>query len=113
MNYAYVLDRPYVTSAMNAYDARQAARPVPAPAVTKWKQEVRFKVGSYALVTSAFVVTDAGVTPTTCVVNVSFLLGTTQNGERQSTSGGTIVSAFRMQKIGGTWYVASEPLLPQ
>lgn len=113
LNYAYTLTRPYLTPAMNAYYARQAAHPLPTPVVAKWKQEVRFKAGSYALVTAAFIVTDASVTPTTCVVNVDFLLGTTQNGARQGTAGSTIVDAFRMQKIGGTWYVASAALLPQ
>ncbi len=113
LNYAYVLTRPYLTPAMNAYYARQAARPTQAPVVAKWKQEVRFKAGSYALVTAAFIVTDAGITPTTCVVNVDFLLGTTLDGARQGTAGSTIVDAFRMQKIGGTWYVASGALLPQ
>ncbi len=112
-NYAYVLTRPYLTPAMNAYYVRQSTRPLLPPMVAKWKQDVRFKVGQYALVTAAFLVTDAGVTPTTCVVNVDFLLGVTQNGVRQGTAGGTIVDAFRMQKIGGTWYVASAPLLPQ
>jgi len=114
MDYAYVLTRPYLTPAMNAFYTRQAARPPLGGLVAaRWKQDVRFKVGSYALVTAAFIVTDAGVTPTTCVVNVDFLLGATQNGVRAGTAGGTIVDAFRMQRIGGTWYVASPPQLPQ
>jgi len=113
MNYAYVLTRPYLTPAMNAFYVRQAARPALAPVVAKWKQEVRFKAGSYAVVTSSFIVTDAGVTPTTCIVNVDFLLGTTLDGARQGTAGAPIVDAFRMQKIGGTWYVATAALLPQ
>jgi hypothetical protein len=113
MNYAYVLERPYLTPAMNAYDVRQAARPTLAPVVAKWKLDVQFKAGSYAQVTNAWVVTDAGVTTTTCVVEVSFLLGTTQDGVEQGTSGITLVYAFQMQKIGATWYVASQPQQPQ
>jgi hypothetical protein len=112
-NYAYVLERPYLTPAMNAYDVRQAARPTLAPVVAKWKLDVQFKAGSYAQVTNAWVVTDAGVTTTTCVVEVSFLLGTTQDGVEQGTSGITLVYAFQMQKIGATWYVASQPQQPQ
>ena len=109
-----MLTRPYLTPAMNAYYARQAARPPLGGLVAaRWKQDVRFNAGSYALVTAAFIVTDAGVTPTMCVVNVDFLLGTTLDGARQGTAGSTIVDAFRMQKIGGTWYVASAALLPQ
>jgi hypothetical protein len=112
-NYVYVLERPYLAPAMNAYDVRQAERPALAPVVAKWKLDVRFKVGSYALVTNAWDVQDAGVTPTTCVVEVDFLLGTTQAGVRQGTVGSTLTYAFQMQRIGGKWYVASQPQVPQ
>jgi hypothetical protein len=113
LNYAYVLERPYLTPAMNAYDVRQAARPTLAPVVAKWKLDVQFKAGAYALVSNAWVVTDAGVTATTCVVEVSFLLGTTQDGVEQGTVGSAVVYAFQMQKIGDKWYVASQPQQPQ
>jgi hypothetical protein len=113
MNYAYVLERPYLTPAMNAYDVAQAARPALAPVVEKWQQDVQFKAGAYALVSNAWVVTDAGVTATTCVVEVDFLLGTTQDDVEQGTVGSTLTYAFQMQKIGDTWYVASQPQQPQ
>jgi hypothetical protein len=113
MNYAYVLERPYLTPAMNAYDVAQAARPALAPVVEKWQQDVQFKVGSYALVSNAWVVIDAGVTATTCIVEVDFLLGTTQVGVQQGTVGSTLTYAFQMQKIGSTWFVASQPQVPQ
>jgi hypothetical protein len=112
-NYAYVLERPYLTPAMNAYDVRQAARPALPPVVAKWKLDVQFKAGSYAQVSNAWIVKDAGVTATTCVVEVSFLLGTTQDGVEQGTVGSSITYAFQMQRIGATWYVASQPQQPQ
>ena len=113
LNHAYILERPFLTPAMNSYNSAQAARPLPSPILTKWHSEVRFKVGSYAQVTSSWVVSTAGVTPSTCAAQVEFLLGTTQNGVRQGTTGSAIVYAFRMQKIDNRWYVASEPQQPE
>jgi hypothetical protein len=112
-NYFYVLERPYVTPAMNTTDNAQAARPVSASVTAKWHQDVKFKVGSYALVSASWIVQDAGVTPTTCIVEVDFLLGTTTDGTENPTVGSVNTYAFRMQKIGGTWFVASGPQQPE
>ena len=98
---------------MNSANAAQAARPVPATELGKWQQEVRFKAGTYAQVTASWVVTDAGVTTTTCVVEVAFLLGTTTAGVRNPVVGPVNTYAFQMQKIGSTWYVASPPQQPE
>jgi hypothetical protein len=111
--YAYVLERPYLTSSMNAANTAQAARPVPSTETLKWQQDVKFKAGAYALVNASWVVTTAGVTSTRCVVQVSFSLGATTNGLEGETVGPANVYAFRMEKIGGTWLVASGPLQPE
>jgi hypothetical protein len=112
-NYVYALERPYVTPAMNAANAAQAARPVPATELDRWQQDVRFKAGTYAEVAASWVVADAGVTPTTCVVEVDFLLGTTTAGVRNPVVGPVNTYAFQMRRIGSTWYVASPPQQPE
>lgn len=112
-NYFYVLERPYLTPAMNTADNAQAQRPVSASVTAKWQQDVRFKAGSYALVTASWIVQDAGITATTCIVEVDLLLGTTTAGVKNPTIGSVNIYAFRMQKVGGTWFVASGPQQPE
>lgn len=112
-NYVYTLERPYLTPAMNASDAARAARLLPASVTTKWDEDVKYGIGTYADVSQAWIVTDAGVTSSKCVVELDLSIGTTQDGVKSPTEGETYEYAFTMQRIDGKWLVASPPEEPQ
>lgn len=112
-DYVYVLDRPYLTAALNAQDVAQAAQPLPAAIESQWRQDVRFKAGTSVSVSAAWVVADAGVEPSTCIVEVVFTTTQTLAGVIQPSSSVTSRVAFRMDKTNGQWLVASPPQQPE
>jgi hypothetical protein len=112
-NCVYTLERPYLTPSMNASNDSQAARPAPASVTAKRDEDVHYGIGTYADVTQSWIATDAGVTATTCVVEVDLSIGTTQNGVESPAEGSTYEYAFNMEKFAGRWLVASPPQEPQ
>ncbi len=112
-NYIYTLERPYLTPAMNAANTTQAERPVPQAIAAKWDSDVCYGIGKFANVSQAWVVTDAGVTPTERVVELDLTIGTTQDGVESATEGSTYEYAFLMEEVHGKWFVASPPEEPQ
>lgn len=112
-NYAYVLDRPYLTRSMIADDAQIASRPQPASVKARWALDAKYDIGQNAIVSSSWIVTDAGVTSTSCVVEVDFSLVATNNGVAANSSGTAYEYAFKMHKTKGKWLVASQPQEPQ
>jgi hypothetical protein len=98
---------------MIAADAQIASRPQPASVKSHWALDAKYDIGQRAIVSSSWVVTDAGVTSTSCVVEVDFSLVTTSNGAVSSSSGTAYEYAFRMQKTNDRWLVASQPQEPQ
>jgi len=112
-NYVDTIDRPYLTPGMITQYATQSARPLPSAIENQWLQEVRFKVGYVVDVTSAWVVKDAGVTPTTCVVEVMFITNRITAGVVQPATSTSMEYAFQMRKVNAKWLVASPPEQPE
>jgi hypothetical protein len=112
-NYVYTLDRPYLTRTMIVDDAQIASRPQPASVKSHWALDAKYDIEQRAIVSSSWVVTDAGVTSTSCVVEVDFSLVTTSNGAVSSSAGTAYEYAFKMQKTNDRWLVASQPQEPQ
>jgi hypothetical protein len=98
---------------MIADDAQIASRPQPASVKARWALDAKYDIGQNAIISSSWIVTDAGVTSTSCVVEVDFSLVTTSDGAVSSSSGTAYEYAFKMQKTKDKWLVASQPQEPQ
>lgn len=101
--------RPYVTPGVYSQLYGPAHAPLTASALVAWDQNVRLGIGYSVSKPYAWIVTDAGVFPSTCVVEVEFYTVQTQNGTPLVGRVNNLKYAFQMTKIKGRWYVASPP----
>lgn len=106
--------KPYVTPSIYTQLLQPALAPLTPTELVSWQQDKKLGVGEAVGIPQTWIVTQAGVFPTTCVVETLFYTYQTQHG--QPVAGRTnndLKYSFQMTKIKGRWYIASLPSLPQ